>query len=380
MILCGREVKAVLKKIRYSSTSDDVILTHEYLLDFDLRNIKNIYKYVIAVNLILIFFITYELFYSKYYWKGAEEKRFVVEQGRNLDEIIKELRDNDVISNSFLFKLSVKISGKENQIISRSYLFKNGMSNSELINLLTDKNSYPLIRFTVPPGYGIKQIGRLAEKKLFLSKETFIKEASNDSLIGILGLTGQVKNLEGFLYPDSYDVDPSINEKTLVTLLFNQFRKKVLSDSAIISEIKENQTTLLKTLILASIIEGETQLDTEKPTIAGVYLNRIKKGMKLEADPTVQYVIPDGPKMRLLFEDLKFNSPYNTYLNKGFPPGPINNPGISSIKAALNPEKNNFLFFVATGEGGHKFTENYEEHLKAVKEYKDKLKNKNNSK
>ncbi|MEP7146905.1 MAG: endolytic transglycosylase MltG [bacterium] len=344
---------------------------------FPFVRIKNLYKYLIPLNILLLFFILYQIFFSNYHWEGNEEKRFDIEKGKNLDEIINDLKDAGIIANPLLFKLAVKLSGKENQIISRTYLFKNGMSNSELLSQLTDKNNNQLIRITIPPGYNIKQIAKLAEKKLFLLKDKFIAEASNDSLINLLGLTARVKNLEGFLLPDSYDVSPSISEKNLVQLLFNEFRKKVLDNKDIQSKLSEQNTTLLDALTLASIIEGETQLDKEKPVIAGVYLNRIKKGMRLEADPTIQYALPDGPKSRLLYEDLKINSPYNTYMNKGLPPGPINNPGLSSINAALNPDKNKFLFFVATGEGGHKFTENYEDHLKAVSEYKQKRKQNN---
>jgi UPF0755 protein len=124
------------------------------------------------------------------------------------------------------------------------------------------------------------------------------------------------------------------------------------------------------TITLASIVQGETQEESEMPVIAGVYMNRIAKRMKLEADPTVQYILPGGPKQRLLRSDLKTESPYNTYLHYGLPPGPINNPGIKAINAALNPEKHNYIFFVATGKGGHTFTSTYKEHLKAVAEYK----------
>lgn len=341
-----------------------------------INDIKKYYRAALLVNILLIVFIGYQLYYSKYYWQGDDEKVFTIEPGKNLDEIISGLKNADIISNSFLFKLAVKLSFKENQIISRGYLFKNGMNNSELITILTDKYSNPLIKITIPPGYNLRQIGKIVEKKLSLSKEKFMKEASSDSLINILGLSGQIKNLEGFLYPDTYEVSPVIKEKALVNLMFNEFREKILDDSEIQSQIAEQETTLLKTLTLASIIDGETRINEERPVIAGVYLNRLKKGMRLEADPTVQYILPDGPKPRLLFEDLKIVSPYNTYLNKGLPPGPINNPGLSSIKAALNPAKHNFIFFVATGEGGHKFTENYEDHQKAVKEYKAKLKEK----
>lgn len=348
-------------------------------LESFLYNIKKYYRYLIPLNVILAAFIVYQIFYSKYDWDGPAEKKFIIEQGKNLDEIITALKKDDIISNSFLFKLSVKLSGKEGDIISRIYVFKNGMSNSDLIDQLTDKDNNRLVRVTIPPGYSIKRMAKLLEKKLNLSADKFIREASNDSLIKLTGYEGKINNLEGFLFPDSYDVSPDISEKGLVQILFNEFRKKVMDNADLRAKIEERETTLLNTLTLASIIEGETLIDQEKPTIAGVYLNRLNKGMKLEADPTVQYALPDGPKSRLLYEDLKINSPYNTYLNKGLPPGPINNPGLASIKAALSPEEHKYIFFVATGEGGHKFSETYDQHLSAIAEYRKKLREKKNN-
>jgi len=344
-------------------------------VEFFLEKIKRIYKYLIILNVILLTFIIHQLFFSKYYWEGTVEKTFVVEQGKNLDQIIAELENNNIISSSFLFKIVVKLTGKEGQIIANHYSFINGMSSLQLLELLTDKDLNQKISLTIPEGYTIKQIGNLIEKKLSLSKDKFYQESSNDSLISILGLKNKINNLEGFLYPDTYQISLSISEKALVQLLFNEFRKKVFDINAI--DLKD--TTLLKAVTLASIIQGETNIEKEMPVVAGIYTNRLKKGMRLEADPTIQYVLPDGPR-RLLFEDLKIKSPYNTYIIKGLPPGPINNPGISAIKAALNPGEHKFLFFVATGEGGHKFSENYEQHLNAVKEYRAKRKNDSNNK
>ena len=339
--------------------------------------IKRVYKPLIVLNILLYAFIFYQIFYSKYYWEGNNEKKIIVEQGKNLDEIISLLRQNDVISNSFLFKAAVKLTGKQDQILSKSYLFKSGISNMQLIDMLTDKNLSQFIKFTIPEGYNIRQIGRLLEKKLSKSKDKFYKETENDSLINILGLKGKIKNLEGFLYPDTYEIEPSISERKIVFILFNEFRKKIISSNLIESETGKKDSSLLSVITLASIVQGETNIKEEMPVIAGVYKNRLAKDMKLEADPTIQYFIPDGPK-RLLFSDLKIDSPYNTYLNKGLPPGPINNPGIDAVKAALNPENHNYIFFVATGEGGHKFSENYQQHQTAVKEYKSNLKKQKN--
>lgn len=345
-----------------------------------ISKIRKYYVYILIADLFLIFFIAYETFFSHYYWEGESEKMFSISPGKNLNEIVKDLKDSDIIPNSFLFKLAVKLTGKEDEIISNDYLFKNGMSNYELIRFLTDKNSIQFVRFTIPPGYNLRQISRLAQKKLNISPDKFLNEASNDSLINILGLKGQINNLEGFLFPDTYNVAPFISEKKLILLLFSEFRKKVLENEKISSQMTQRKLSLLQTITLASIVEGETKLDDEKPIIAGVYLNRLDKGMKLEADPTIQYILPGGPKSRLLFEDLKINSPYNTYLFKGLPPGPINNPGLASINAVLNPTVHRYLFFVATGEGGHNFSENYQQHLEAIKQYKATLKKQSNNK
>ena len=117
---------------------------------------------------------------------------------------------------------------------------------------------------------------------------------------------------------------------------------------------------------MASIVEGESRIKDERPVIAGVYRNRLRKGMLLEADPTIQYILEEGPR-RLLFSDLKMDSPYNTYQHKGLPPGPVNNPGMASILAALYPAEHNYYFFVANGTGGHWFSTTFEEHKRMVR-------------
>jgi UPF0755 protein len=142
---------------------------------------------------------------------------------------------------------------------------------------------------------------------------------------------------------------------------------------------KELGFTTHQVITLASIVEGEAMYEDEKPRIAGVYLNRLKRNMPLEADPTIQYIIPDGPR-RLYYKDLTIQSPYNTYLNKGLPPGPVNNPGKSSILAVLYPEKHKFLYFVSDGRGRHVFSKTYVEHLTAVRRYRKLLVSKKSEK
>lgn len=332
-------------------------------------------KYLIilsAFNIFLCGFIVQQSMFSKYKWKDGKDKEFDIRPGENFSEIVQELKDKDIIPSAFVLKVLGKITGKDEKVISRRYIFKTGMTNLDVLNIITDATLFQSVKFTVNEGLMIKQIGKNAEKYLGLSRDKFIEEAGNDSLIALLGLSDSVKSLEGFLYPDTYDVPLDITEKGLVKILFNEFRKKVFNNSEIMDSIAAKKMNFYNVMKMASIIEGETRKEDEKPRIAGVYYNRIKKNMKLEADPTVQYALPEFKK-RLTYDDLHVKSPYNTYIIKGLPLGPINNPSISSIKAAINPETHNYIFFVATGEGGHTFTENYADHLKAVDVYRKKM-------
>ncbi|MFI5212117.1 MAG: endolytic transglycosylase MltG, partial [Ignavibacteria bacterium] len=229
-------------------------------------------------------------------------------------------------------------------------------------------------------GLTIRQMGRLLQRQIGIDSARFVEEAKNDSLIKLLGL--EAENLEGYLFPDTYQFSfGGLNrEREVIQVLAAAFRKKMTPD--IRAKMDEKGIALTDLITMASIIEGETRYEPEKSIIAGVYYNRIKKGMKLEADPTVQYALPE-PKKRLLYSDLKYPSPYNTYLIKGLPPGPINNPGLSSILAALNPEEHKYLYFVAKGDGSHRYAESYEEHKKNIilyqqflKEQEEKKKNK----
>ena len=162
--------------------------------------------------------------------------------------------------------------------------------------------------------------------------------------------------------PKTYSFYWDPNEEDIILAMTKEFRR--FFDDTLQKRMKEVKLTLEEVVAMASIVEGEAKLDEERPIIAGVYYNRLRKRMNLEADPTIQYVLPGGPR-RLFNSDYKFQSSYNTYLHPGLPPGPINNPGEKSILAALYPKKHNFLYFVATGDGGHSFSETYQDHVKA---------------
>lgn len=369
----------ILKVFELSKILYYKLLEISKLLIIEIRNFKftltNVFRIIAAgkvLGILILLFLSYKVNYQKSEWEG--DKRFRISPGMAFNDIADLLEKEGVISNSYYFKVAAKMQGKDDRIISRTYILKTSYNNLELLNVLTDPSLSFTVKFTVIEGIRIKKIAKLSAAKFNFNEALFIKESLNDSLINLLGLKGKVDDLEGFLYPDTYNLPVDISPKELVEVLFNEFYKKVIAPEKY--ELKDNPEKLLETITLASIVQGETQLESEMPTIAGVYLNRISKRMKLEADPTIQYALPDGPKQRLLKSDLKINSPYNTYLYYGLPPGPINNPGLKAIESVLNYEKHNYIFFVATGKGGHKFTATYKEHLEAVAEYRKNVKQK----
>jgi UPF0755 protein len=173
--------------------------------------------------------------------------------------------------------------------------------------------------------------------------------------------------VEGYLLPDTYLFHWQTEERELLDRLLGAFRE-FYTDSLQARATALGMTTH-QVLTLASIVDKETQIPDERPIVAGVYHNRLKIRMRLDADPTIQYILPNGPR-RLLYSDLNIRSPYNTYRNYGLPPGPIANPGRQAILATLYPTQHQFYYFVADGRGGHTFTRTYEEHQRAVRVYR----------
>jgi len=168
------------------------------------------------------------------------------------------------------------------------------------------------------------------------------------------------------MLPDSYDMYWTTSAKNAVERLLGEFEQRVAIGLS--EEIDEHELTLDEVLTLASIVEWEARDNAEKPKISGLYQNRLQRGMRLQADPTVLYAL--GERRRLLFADYQFEHPYNTYLNRGLPPGPITNPDLTSIRAVLFPEEHDYLYMVATPEGTHQFSRTFQEHRQASEEWR----------
>ena len=290
---------------------------------------------------------------------------FEVKKGSSLKEIASNLIEKKIIEDSETFILAATMMGHEKNIRAGIFSLTNFNSNYNLITQLVKGNPV-LEKITFPEGLTIFQMSDLLEKKLNINKQSFLDLCYNQKFIKSFNIKSP--SLEGFLFPETYYFQKNENPSVIVSKMIKEYKN--FFKEKIKYRLKEINFTELELLTLASIIEGEALYDIERTVISSVYHNRLNKNMRLQADPTIQYIIDDSPR-RLYNKDLKIPSPYNTYLNKGLPPGPINNPGRESMLAVLEPDSTDFLFFVADGRGYHVFTRNESEHNIAKKRFKE---------
>ena len=286
-----------------------------------------------------------------------------ISKGSTLIDISAELYNKKVIKNRSSFILAVKMLGYEKDIPAGKFNIDNVSTNYSLVNKLINSVNVSK-KVTILEGWSINEIAEKLHSSLKIDKKSFLNISKNKALLDKWDIKSN--SFEGYLFPNTYQFAEDVSPIKIIDKMVSEYKKNVtkkMYDRMSKINLNENEV-----LTLASIIEGEAIYDSERPTISGVYHNRLKKGMRLQADPTIQYIIDDSPR-RLLNKDLKIKSPYNTYLNHGLPPGPINNPGLESIKAALYPEEIDFLYFVAKGDGYHTFSKTEKEHNKAKRAF-----------
>ena len=302
------------------------------------------------------------------YWPQSnpyERVEINIPKGVTLSQIGNILKEESIISNKRTFTMAVKSLGHEKNIPAGRYVLHNALNNRAIINQLV--YGVPSLKsITVLEGWNIYQIANELEKELKISKKTFLRLCNDQRVIKLFNLEGN--SLEGYLFPDTYTFAEGVDPYLVLTRMVNEFINNITKSMEV--QAQEMNMSLLEVITLASIIEGEAIYDSERAIISAVYHNRLKRGMKLQADPTIQYIIDDGPR-RLLNDDLKIESKYNTYLYRGLPPGPINSPGKESIIAALYPSVNEYLYFVARGDGYHTFSTNEKDHNKAKKKFQE---------
>jgi UPF0755 protein len=246
------------------------------------------------------------------------------------------------------------------------YEFPAGTSEWKVLNMLA-RGKKAALRFTVPEGMTILEVADLAATRLGIPEDSFAT-AARDGRAASSMLGFWAPSFEGFLRPETYILPADINASELIRFMVERFKADWKPGwDARLDTLKMSR---LQLVTLASIVEGEARADDEREIIAGVYRNRLKIGMALQADPTVMYAISlkrGRRKSRLFEKDYQIKSPYNTYLNPGLPPGPVNSPSLRSLEAALYPADVRYLYFVAGPDGRHVFSRTYSEHLRAVR-------------
>jgi UPF0755 protein len=303
----------------------------------------------------------------------ATEEAVWISHGMSATEIGSLLARRGFIRSAFLFRLTSVLSGTSRSLKAGEYALSTDMSAFRILRRIA-AGEVILYRFTIPEGFTVSQIARLWEERGFGTAADFIEASRAPVMRERYGIASN--SLEGYLFPDTYMFPHGISEQEAINEMLSQFDEKVsylMEDTGAAHCVCTAGVTLSRheAISLASIIEKEAKVEDEKPIISAVFHNRLGQGRKLESCATVLYSL-GYPRRKLTDRDLKnTRSPYNTYIHKGLPPGPICNPGLGSIAAALNPSKHGYLYFVSKNDGTHYFAATYKEFLDAKRKYQD---------
>ena len=298
------------------------------------------------------------------YGAGPFPKEITIQKGMHLVNVSEELGREGLVRSPLAFRSLVVLKGEQRHIRAGQYRFEEPLSAFSLIDRLTQGGVF-IHPVTFPEGFSMDQIARRLSESKLADYDRFMKIAEDPAKAeAILGF--KAPSLEGFLFPDTYHFAQDMSEEDIIRAITDRFFR-IFTDE-LRKKAEEIGLSVLETVTLASIIEKETSQPSERALISGVFHHRLERGMRLESDPTIIYGLEnyDGNIRR---KDIAADHPYNTYKIKGLPPGPICSPGRESLLAALNPEKTDYLYFVAKKDGFHQFSKNYREHKKAVRTF-----------
>jgi len=300
---------------------------------------------------------------------AEEEKRVTVKirEGLSTAEIADRLAEKDVIDSTLKFRIWARIYGYDDKLRPGSYTFTVGMSDDEVFaKLLTGEKR--LVQFTVPEGFGVKDIAERLYNLDLADKEDFIQAAENFAPYDYMKKHKDVFfAAEGFLFPDTYTVENDVEIDEILNLMANTFDEKLTASMR--TQAAKMDLSIYDLITLASLVEREVRFPEDRAIVAQVLLKRLKLNMPLQTDATLQYLM-DTPKEDVTIEDTQIDSPYNTYQHAGLPPGPIANPGMAAIEAVLHPADTDYLYFVADRSGHNHYAYTYEEHLNLVNKYR----------
>ena len=305
---------------------------------------------------------------------------YTVRPGMSAIEIGEELHAKGLIRSPLTFRTLVETRGVGARIEAGDYQVSPSMTTGEIVNVLSRGASRSGVTVTIPEGWRAEQAAQKVEALSIARADEVLTLVRGGGAAGLplaeplpAGAT-----LEGYLFPETYEVAKDATARALVEMMVRQFDKSVTPKLR--QQIQARGLNLHQAVTVASIVEREAAIPAEQPIIASVYLNRLKRDMPLQADPTVQFAVASANlaealgfgywKRELTRADLQFVSPYNTYVQRGLPPGPICSPGLSALEAVANPAETEYLFFVAKGDGGHVFAKTDIEHAANVERYR----------
>lgn len=303
------------------------------------------------------------------HWPGGRFAVFEVKEGATASGVADELAAKGLIRSPWQFKRILRSLGAEGKLRPGVYRVEPGTDARKLARQLANHDTWT-IKVTIPEGLTLKEIaerieraGQVENGQWLPRAPEIIAEATSAHLRKVTGLSIPTPSAEGYLFPATYAFRAGESAEEIVGTMFREFFSRFVLRYD--KELKHRALTAHQLVTLASIVEREAEKDAERPIIAQVFLNRLAKGMRLQSCATVQYALPRH-KARLLYEDLKIASPYNTYRNAGLPPGPICSPGDASLRAAVFPQATDALYFVARGDGTHIFSRTWAEHEAAI--------------
>lgn len=301
----------------------------------------------------------------------GEDVEVTIPEGASTKEIAEILYKNDLIDSVVMFRLTSKMGDYDGKYRQGDYLITKGTDDEEIMKILQSGVVYSdAVRVTVPEGYTAKQIANTLEEAGVVTATEFLDEMNNGTFEYdfLKDVPSRDNYLEGYLFPATYEIKAGATAHDIIVQFLDRFEIAYNN----ILKGKDTDYTIDEIVTIASMVESEIQVDDERAVAAGVIYNRLKADMALGIDSTVQYALSTRNEV-VTTTDLEVDSPYNTYINKGLPLGPISNPGEAALEAAANPDENNYFYYVVKerGSGEHVFTETYDDFLKAKQAYKN---------
>ena len=320
----------------------------------------------LGLTLVVVAAVGYWMVYGLNTPEYSDARSVKIPPEASFEAIVDSLETNGILKRTGTFEWVANLTGWDEQIKPGHYEIESGASNYDLLDTIRKGLQTP-VRLRIPTGSTPERVAERVAAQMYFTEADFLAALNDSVLANELGT--DTLHLFSYMMPETYFVywlsdAPSIVKK--IKQEFDSFFSPAMRAGADSLELNIDEV-----MRVASIVEWETNHVSEKPTIAGVYLNRLQKRWRLDADPTVQYALvqTEGQRRRLLFADYKIQHPYNTYLYRGLPPGPVTNPSPSSIEAVVKPEAHNYMFFVATGDGSHTFTRTLREHVNASRAF-----------